>query len=306
MRTCLVILSTAVLWSGCCRVPRPATPGETADLVAALRAPALDMPVVRGELRVDHFGPEGRIAGKVYAFLAPGGRLRLEGVSPLDTPIRTVAVDGAAFSLVDQESSRCLQGEASPCLVGASVGLELSASHVAAALLGAVPLIRAASVSSRWNRCGYYEVTLTGEERGWSERIRLELTRGRLVATEATIAGPDGPVLELELGAWEPAGPGGRLVPRHLALRMPRSDADLRVEWREIEVGVSLPAAAWAAACPAGFPVETPTCQPRSGMPDLEPPGGVEPTPPDTTTPPDQGGPEPPPDPDDLSEELGI
>lgn len=301
----MILSAAALCWSGCCRVPRPATPGETDDLVAALRAPALDLPVVRGELRIDHLGPEGRIAGKVYAFLAAGGRLRIEGVSPLDTPIRTVAVDGARFSLVDQESSRCLQGEASPCLVGESVGLELSAAHVAAALLGAVPLIRAASVTSRWNRCGFYEVELTGQERGWSERVRLELTQGHLVATEATIEGPDGPVLELELGAWEPAG-GGRLVPRHLRLRMPRSEADLRVEWRELEVGVSLPENAWAAACPAGFPVETPSCQPRAGLPELEPPGGVEPAGPDPDpgeTPGDAG---PDPDPDDLSEELGI
>lgn len=287
---------------------------STDDLLAALRAAALDQPTVRGELRVDHLGPEGRIAGKVYAFTASGGRLRLEAVSPLDTPIRTVAVDGDRFSLIDQESHRCLIGEASPCLIGESVGLELSAAHVATALTGAIPLIRHWQVNTDWNRCGHYEVELIGEEEGWVENIRLELLDGHVVPTQATVTGPEGDVLVLELSGHEPAGDDGALmVPRRLSLRMPMSEADLRIEWREIEVGVTLPERAWQVACPEGFSPEIPTCQPRASLPAFEPPGGVRVSPP-PPPPPDGGVPDSTDDPDggtpsedsDLSEELGL
>jgi len=283
-------------------------PDTTDDLLGALRATAADQPTVRGELRVDHLGPEGRIAGKVYAFTASGGRLRLEAVSPLDTPLRTVAVDGERFSLVDQERHRCLQGAASPCLIGDSVGLELSAAHVAAALVGTIPLIRARQVDSEWNRCGFYEVELTGEEEGWVERVRLEPQEGRLVATQATVTGPEGDVLILELSGYEPAGPNNVLVPRRLSLQMPLSEADLRVEWREIEMGVNLPDNAWQATCPDGYTVEVPTCQPRASLPAFEPPGGVQPAPPpaEEHEEPESGSEEPPTGDQDLSEELGL
>lgn len=286
---------------------------STDDLMATLRAAALDQPTVRGELRVDHLGPEGRIAGKVYAFAASHGRLRLEAVSPLDTPIRTVAVDGEHFSLIDQESHRCLLGEANPCLIGESVGLELSAAHVAAALIGAIPLIRHREVDSDWNDCGYYEVELVGEEQGWVEHIRLELHDGHLVPTQATVSGPEGDVLVLELSGHEPAGENGALmVPRRLSLRMPLSEADLRLEWRDIEVGVTLPERAWQVACPEGFSPEIPTCQSRASLPDFEPPGGERalplPPPPDAGVPgstDDSDGGSPSED-SDLSEELGL
>lgn len=277
-------------------------PGTTDDLMAAVQAPALEQPTIRGELRVDHIGPEGRIAGKVYAFAAAGGRLRLEAVSPLDTPLRTVAVDADFFSLVDRESHRCLQGPAEPCLVGEAVGLELSAGHVAAALLGAVPLIEHREVESSWNRCGYYEIELQGVEDGWTELLRLEPRQGRLVTTEATVTGPEGPVMEIELGQYEPSG--DRLVPRQIRLAMPLSEADLRVEWRELEVGVELPESAWRAACPAGTPVEQATCRSRSELPDLLPPGGrrsEEPEEAPAEEPEEAPGEEP-----DLSEELGF
>lgn len=282
-------------------MPRPTTVADsTEDLVTLIRARNQQQPTVRGELQVDHFGPEGRVAGKVYAFAAAGGRLRLEAVSPLDTPVRTMAVDGASFTLVDQESQRCLEGPADSCLIGQAVGIELSATHVATALTGGVPLLRHRNATSRWNDCGWYEVELEGEAEGWSESIRLAPDQGRLVPTHAVIRDTDGTMLEMELAQHEAAG--DLLVPRRMVIRMPRSEADLRVEWRHIEVGVDLPDRAWRATCPTGFAVEPAACESSTPLTVLEEPAPptVEPTADDAPPDEEPGGDI------DLTEELGL
>jgi hypothetical protein len=291
------------LLSGCCRQPRPTTVADaTEDLVETLRARNLTQPTLRGELRVDHFGPEGRVAGKVYAFAASGGRLRLEAVSPMDTPLRTVAVDGVSFSMVDQESQRCLEGPADPCLIGQAVGIELSASHVAAALAGGVPILRHQRATSDWNRCGRYELQLEGDD-GWTEVIQLILEQGQLVPIRATVRDREGVVLDMELSDHQPAG--ALLLPRRMILRTPRSEADLRVEWRQIEVGVTLPDRAWAATCPSGFTIETASCTPSTSLTVLEEPSALPEPPPDEPGD-DSDQDQPPSDDIDLSEELGL
>lgn len=248
-----------------------------------LRSRYQEQPTIRGELQVDHFGPEGRVAGKVYAFAAAGGRLRLEAVSPMETPVRTMAVDGETFSLVDQESQRCLEGPPRPCLIGQMVGLELSANHVAATLIGGAPLLRHRAAESTWNDCGFYELELEGEESGWTETLRFAFEQGQLVVTQAVIRNGEGVVLELEMSRHEPVGE--LLVPRRMIIRMPRSEADLRIEWRHLEVGISLPANAWRATCPAGYGVETAACEATSPLTVLE-----EPAPPVAPDPPEEGG----------------
>lgn len=304
----VVTLFALLVLSGCCRIPRPEMADSVADALGALRAVGAERPTIRGELRVDHMGPEGRIAGKVYAFASSAGRLRLEAVSPLDTTLRTVTVDSEqSFMLVDQESGRCLHGRAEPCLVGEAVGLELSSEHVGAALMGAVPLIQHERAAIDWDRCGFYVLELEDGQGRWTEEVQLTPIDGQLVATRATIRGPEGVVLEVVLDEHERRGE--HLVPSFLGLRMPQSEAHLRVEWREIEVGVTLPDDAWRTVCPAGFTDEVAGCQPRSEFPELEPPGGPEasePAEPDdseepleTTEPSEENEP-------DLSDELGL
>lgn len=303
------MLTISAVLSGCCRQPQPTTvAGATEDLIGALRERNRSQPTIRGELRVDHFGPEGRVAGKVYAFAASGGRLRLEAVSPMDTPVRTMAVDGTSFALVDQESHRCLEGPADPCLIGQAVGIELAATHVAAALIGGVPLLRHREATSSWNRCGYYELELEGREPGWSETIHLRVQDGHLVPTRATVRDDEGTVLDMEMAEHQPAGEG-LLVPRRMVLRMPRTEAHLQVEWREVEVGAELPDRAWTVTCPPGYAIEAATCRSSSSLTVLE-----EPSPPVEATPegePGDGqgdgpGGEGEGDDVDLTEELGL
>jgi hypothetical protein len=299
VRTLIVVFSLMI--PSCCHVPRPSMGADsTSALVDLLRARNQAQPTARGELQVDHFAPEGRIAGKVYAFSAAGGRLRLEAVSPLDTPVRTMAVDGEHLSIVDQESRRCLEGRADPCLVGQAVGVELSAVQVATTLTGGVPILRHRDATSRWNDCGWYEVELRGEAEGWSERIRLAPVDGRLVPVHAVIRDRDGVVLEMDLAGHAPAG--DLIVAWRMVIRMPRSEAELRVEWRHIEVGVELPERAWRTTCPAGFTVEPATCSPSTPLSVLE-----EPAPPPVEPAPDAGPPDAEPGAgSDLTEELGL
>ena len=269
------MIPVVFFFGGCCHAPRPVfLPERPTELVDSLRAVGRELPTIRGELHVDHEGPEGRIAGRVYAFASRGGRLRLEAVSPLDTPLQTIAVDGQDFALVDHDGQRCLSGPARPCLVAEAVGLELSAAQVGSALVGVLPLLRHGRVEGRWNRCGHYELELEGERPGWRQHVELEPRGGRLVATSTTITGPDGPLLEMTLGDYRPAG--DRLIPRRIRVRMPGRGTDLRIAWRELETDVQLPEAAWRVVCPAGFTQEEARCESEGPAVELEPPGGVE------------------------------
>jgi len=217
-----------------------------------------------------------------------------------------MAVDGETFTLVDQESHRCLEGPAQPCLIGQAVGLELSASHVAATLIGGAPLLRHRNATSTWNDCGWYELELEGVEPGWSETLRFVVEQGQLVVTQAVIRDAEGSVLELEMTEHAPAG--DLLVPRRMIVRMPRSDADLRIEWRQIEVGISLPARAWRATCATGYTVETATCESSSSLTVLEEPTPLAVTEPSDETDPGEDETSEPgtEEEDDLSEELGL
>jgi hypothetical protein len=246
-------------------------------------------------------GPEGRVAGKVYVFAAAGGRLRFEVVSPMETPVRTVAVDGTSgtFTMTDHEAQRCTEAAADPCLVREAIGVELAPAHVAATLVGAPPLLRHRDATSRWSRCGYYEIDLQGREDGWSESLRVTPASGEFVATKAVITGPQGVVLDIELRNHEPVQ--GLLLPRRLAIRAPVSRGDLRVEVRSVELDVDLPESAFRARCPEGFSVEPATCESASSPPVLEETSAPTPPLPEPEPRPDAGAPG-----GDLNEELGL
>ena len=298
------VLLFALLLSGCCRVPRPQTgPSSAPDLVDTVRARSASLTTLRGELRADHMGPGGRVAGKVYAFAAAGGRLRFEAVSPMETPLRAVAVDGTAgsFTMTDQEGQRCVEGAPAPCLLGDAIGIDLSAAQVATALVGSVPLLRHRAVEARWHRCGYYEVDLVGEESGWREALRIAPVDGELVVTRAEVRGPEGVVLVVE--HRDHARHGGLLLPRRSVIRTPASGGDLRIAWRSVELGVDLPESAWRTRCPDGFAVEEARCVSASAMPRLEEVAA--------RPPPEEPGDEPEVEPGegaggDLAEELGL
>lgn len=255
----LFLLTLFVGQVGCGPVPPPKnayTDGQTLLEDMAKRRDRIRSFRITG--RVDHFGDGQRIQGKIFLFAKLPESLRIELVSPFDSPLQILTVNEGVFALHDLREGRFFTGPAEPCNIARLVRIPLPPEDVARILIGHSPIIEG-ETRVTWDRRGYYRVDIEAEGKVQQLQIsgdknRLELQRSRLALSDGTV------VFDLIYKDWDPRGDG--TMPHQIRVKMPRDKADLllRYDADGVEINVTLPRDAWTQAPPRGIKEERLSC----------------------------------------------
>ena len=261
LRTVAAGLFAALVGMGasCGGVPRPrdgvrdAT--EMMRLLGEIRGRAHSM---RARGKADHFGPDGRVRGTVYFFVQDDGRLRFEALTPMSTPAATLASDGTTFSLLDSRERVYYTGPAQPCNIARLLRIPMAGRDVATILLGGTPLIEHRQARLDWDDDGFYVLLLTGTQANVRQRVEIAPDRQRLDVLRSVVKEGSHVVWELEFDDRERVD--GVQFPKKIHFVNPREDADVLVQYQQVELNPTLPDDAWTLPAPEGIPQRRVTC----------------------------------------------
>jgi hypothetical protein len=243
----------------CGGVPRPrdglrdAT--EMMRLLGEIRGRAHAM---RARGKADHFGPDGRVRGTVYFFVEADGHLRFEALTPLDTAAASLASDGTTFTLLDARERVYYTGPAQPCNIARLLRIPMAGRDVATILLGGTPIIAHSSARLDWDDDGFYVLHLTGTDAGVRQRVEIAADRNRLDVLSSVVHEGGDVVWELEFE--DLARVGGVPFPKKIHFVNRREDADVLVQYQDVELNPDLPDDAWTIPVPQGMPQRRVTC----------------------------------------------
>lgn len=235
-------------------------PGELVERLEAVALPE----TAAIEARATQYSEARVIKGRLTILVEQPASLHFAGLSPTDDVVSVLATDGKRFTSFERGAKVCYTGRACPENVGRLVPIALESGELAGALLGRPPLIDHGERSVVWDRrTGAYLLELVGArgvvQRLWVSHGRGEVRRAQLV--------DDGRVT-VDLGYDDFADVGGHRLPRRLDVKMTRGDVDLRLIYRDIELGLEIDPAAFGVPCPVGTEVRVLAC-------DDEPPPGA-------------------------------
>jgi hypothetical protein len=245
---------------------------------------------LRGEATFDYFDPERRVRVDAFYQVAHSNRVRFDLISPLGTPLSTVAVDEAQFTLLDRQARVFHVGVPNACNVERFLRVPVP-PEVLVQLLSGVPAVlahHAADEHIMWQD-GNYVAVIEGEH-GASQRLVFELVsedrekpyaqqRLRLIEVSVSQGGvllyraelrdyavtktaeprldPDG--LEPPIS---PSGPPCRAeVPRRIRFEIPISERDVVFEQKNTEHNPPLLPDAFTQEKPPGARRETSVCR---------------------------------------------
>jgi hypothetical protein len=107
-----------------------------------------------GEVKVDYFGPDGRVRGKLLYLAVLPEELRLDVLTPFGVVLSTLTSDGKNFSLNDLRSEKFLKGPAKACNLRRFTHVPLPAFALVQLLRGEAPVLvhTPDQVSVRWRK----------------------------------------------------------------------------------------------------------------------------------------------------------
>jgi outer membrane lipoprotein-sorting protein len=255
--TALISL-TLLRGSSCFRVERPYPPPTAAEVLAAIRARDEALHTMRAETRMSHQTNQGKVKATVRLMAARGGKVRFDAVSPFDTPLATLVADGREFSLIDAQKNRHFYGPASPCNIGRLIGVMLRPDDVLTVLGGLPVIIPHSSADLSWDARASAEVLkLSGD--GLTQTIRLDATDRRWDLLSSEIHDPSGEVIfEIRTDRFRKVG--DIRLPERIEVRQPKLDAELDVRFKQQEINIELPDAAFDLPQPEGLPSKRVEC----------------------------------------------
>lgn len=251
------IIFTAVL-SSCGPVPRPADAyGSAPDLIADMTALREAARSLRATGRVDHFGDEHRVQGKVFVFAKLPQKLRVDLLSPFGSTISVLTVSEGRFAMSDLKEGRYMEGPADPCNIARLIRIPLPAADVVRVLVGHTPIIDG-DRTVEWNRKGFYVITVEDGRR--RQILHVGPDRGVLPLLRSRLEEDGEVVFDISFDRWLPAG--GHQLPNEIKIEMPGEKVDLllRYDMDGVETDVDLPDNAWTQEFPPGAKVEQVTC----------------------------------------------
>jgi outer membrane lipoprotein-sorting protein len=259
----LCLVSFVFLRAGSClRTDRPYALPKPADLVQVLKARAAALSALRGEARMTHDGGDGKVKATVRMMLQRGKKIRVDLVSPFDTPLATLVANGKDFALVETKTNRYYYGPASPCNLARLLQVQLDPDEILGALGGSTPVIEHRSATLHWDgRSGEEVLTLSGE--GYRQTIRIDGSSKNWDLTYSEIRSTAGQVL-LRLRAARHRAVGTLRLPSELNLEQPVFGSRMLLDFELQEVNVGLPAVAFELPERRGLALEEVTCPPPS------------------------------------------
>lgn len=262
MRGQTVVLAVGALLllrgSSCIQVERPYAAPTAAEVVAAIQARGQKVRSIRAETRMSHRTDQGKVKATVRLMVQRGGKLRFDAVTPFDTPLATLVSDGESFTLVDAKQNRHFHGPASPCNIARLLQVALAPDDVLTVLGGSTPLIQHESATLAWDSRGNAEV-LTLKGKHLTQTVRLDGTDRRWDLLRSEIRDHKGKTL-LRIAGDAYRKVGGLRVPRRVSVDQPERKAELELTFKQQEINLTLPPAAFQLLKPDGLPSQRVEC----------------------------------------------
>lgn len=287
-------MAVALAATACNGAVRPKFPPPSAD--AALARMKLGHNCVNGLFgvaKLDSFSSDGRIRGEVQIFAVNPDRVRFEVVSPFGATLYTLTSNGEQFQMLDTEKARFLEGPPSACNLARLTKVPVPAHALVTLLRGEAPLLThdPGAVQMEWDADGFYRVQIEGR-RGAREEIQLEVHpddfekpwASQRLRVKRVVVSQGGSVLyEADLGRHEAAqtapprvdpdgldepippsgGPCGAELPRSLRVRVPHSQQDLILQFKDAKWNPPLMPGTFAQPIPRGVRREYVECRGR-------------------------------------------
>ncbi|MCC6748082.1 MAG: DUF4292 domain-containing protein [Deltaproteobacteria bacterium] len=251
-----------LLGAHCLTVVRPYPPPKPEAVLAAIEARGRSVRTLRAEARMTHETAQGKVKATVRMLAEAGGKLRFDVVSPFDTPLATLVADGKEFALLDAQQNRHFHGPAAACNLARLLRVALEPNDVVRVLAGATPVIAHQRRQLAWDdRAGVEVLTLHGAQH--TQLIELEAGveggRPRWEALRSEVRGAKGEVI-LRIVAKEHQTVGGVRLPSLLEVSQPTLGTSLELTFKQQEVNVTLPAAAFELPAAGGLPSQRVEC----------------------------------------------
>jgi len=249
-----------VILAGCPGVIGPGGTVPASGLV--IDAPPVNS--LRARATVEQWEGGKRIRGHVYIFLEAPDRVRVDAMSPADTPLAILTADENRFALTDVGQGVYYTGPPSACNVARLLGIPMSPRSVLGILTGSPPLIDTGDRSVTWNMKGYHLLTLRGDG---DLLQRVQIVSGELgtTALRSVVWSGDAILWDLRFQHRAPVGPGGPALPRTIRIAMPQDERAVEVTYRDIEVNVEIPDDAFVQTPTPGLPVVHVDCEQDEG-----------------------------------------
>ena len=252
------LLVFAVLQTGCGPVPQPQNPYTQAPSLLedfrALRGQARSLRMVG---RIDNLVDDHPVRGKLYLFARTPDRLRMELISPFNTPLSVLTVNGNRFALHDLQQRRYLTGPADPCNLERLIRIPMAAENLLQILVGGSPLIDGFQTIT-WNKKGFYRIEIRNDHQ--VQRLEIGPFKGELPLLKSQLKDVHGTVFEITYERWYPED--GISLPHEIRIEMPRDGVDLNLRYDPdgVELNIDLPEAAFSQSPPSGTEPEEVVC----------------------------------------------
>ena len=269
--------------AGCASVPPPASQLPNGQAAIDRMKSTYDcVRGVHGDAKLDYFSDKGRVRGTLLFFAIEPSLVRMDVVSPFGVTLSTLTSDTERFSLNDLAAKRFLEGPATPCNIARVTHVPIPAHALVSLLHGSAPVLvhEPATVTSRWDRHGYYVVEIPSRNeaveelhlapspsdfgRPWSEqrmRVLDVVVRQRgVVLYHAELedhqpAPMSSPQLDDD-GIDPPIPPSGPMcsadVPKKIHVEVPTSGDDVLFRYEEVKLNPPLAEGTFSQPIPGG------------------------------------------------------
>jgi hypothetical protein len=254
------VLCTAslLMTTACGPVPPPkdayiAAPNLLEDF-EALRGKARSFRITG---RIENRGDSHWIQGKVYLFALVPGLLRIELISPFNTPLSVLTVNGRIFALHDLREGRYLTGPADPCNIARLIQIPMPPGDVMQILLGNSPRIEGTQKIT-WNKEGFYQVVIQTDNQ--IQRLEIGPLKNELPLLKSRLEDKRGTIFDITYDRWYPVK--GISIPHEIHIQMPRDQVDIKLRYNKngVEFNVNLPEEAFSQSPPSGTSAEEVVC----------------------------------------------
>jgi hypothetical protein len=266
-----------------CGVKPPASQFPTADAALdRMKATYACVNGVQGAAKIDVFAPEGRVRGDLLLTAVNPDRVRFQIVSPFGLSLFTLTSDGRSFALADAKDKQFLRGPAKACNLARLTRVPVPGHALVSLLRGEAPLLahEAQGASIAWDTKGFYRVLLRGKQDA-VEEVELAVrpddfarpfVEQRLRVVRVSVEQRGASLYEAELAHHEPAhtaparvdedgleppippigGACDAELPRSIRVRVPNTDQDVLIQYKEAAWNPPLVAGTFTQPVPDG------------------------------------------------------
>ncbi len=259
----VIIFVSMFLVLSCASIPPPASLPTAPSLLNDFIKKRDELTSLRARSSADSFSDGQRIRGKVDLFLTRPDRLRVELVSPFESPLAILVADKDRFAMHDMRKGRFLVGKSEPCNIERLLKVPLTNSQVIMLFLGGMPIIDFKYSIVRWDSRGYYSVDLIDDD-GRVQRLEIDPNPQCYSLMRSTLTDSKGLVFEIIMEGK--AHSGAKCLPEKIRVILPRKDTDVLLSYTEAEINVNLPDIAWKLDPPAGIIIEPVECEYSEGQ----------------------------------------